>query len=143
MGLKHIKLKSEQVEVQDGESFTVQGLSFTDMTTLYGKYATEVASFFQIMVNGKEQGVLDVDSAAMLAADFIRKAPALAAETIMLGSGGGDAEDYAIALSLPFPVQIDALKKIGTCTFGSEGGAKKFLQTVKLLMSKKAETPSK
>lgn len=143
MGLKHLKQKVETVKVGDGEgeSFTVHGLSFQDISMLYGKYAMELATFFDLMARGNETGALDVDTAAILAADFIRKAPALAAETIAIGSGDADEEGFAIALSLPFPVQVDALKKIGTCTFGSEGSVKKFLQTVKLLMS--AKTPSK
>ena len=136
MGLKHLKLKAEPVELPDGESFTVRGLSFADISVLYAKYASEVSAFFDLMARGKAEGVVDVEGAAMLAADFIRKAPALAAEAIAIASGSP--EDFEIALTLPFPVQIEALKKIGLCTFGSEGTAKKFLQTVKLLMTKPA-----
>lgn len=134
MSLKKLKLKTEEVEVPGGEKFTVKGLSFTDMTSLYTKYASEVSAFFGLLANGRDKGELDVEGAAILAASFIQKAPALAAEAIAIAAGDDDPEGFAVALSLPMPVQVDALKKIGVCTFGSDGAAKKFAQTVSVLM---------
>lgn len=140
MSLKNLRLRTEEVEVPGGDKFTVKGLSFIDMTSLYTKYASEVSAFFDLLARGKTDGTLDVEGAAALAASFIQKAPALAAETIAIASG--DADDFEAALSLPFPVQIEALKKIGLCTFGSEGTAKKFLQTVNLLVKDQAAPAS-
>lgn len=131
MSLKNIKLRTEEVEVPGGDTFTVQGLSFSDLSGLYTKYAMEVSAFFDLIKSGGTEAV-DIEQAATLAASLIHKAPALAAETIAIASG--DADDFAIALQLPFPVQVEALKKIGLCTFGSEGTAKKFAQTVSALV---------
>ena len=143
MGLKHLKRKVEKVEVSDDESFEVRALSFSDISVLYEKYATEVSGFFTLLTRGKDTTAVDVESAAMMAADFIRKAPALAAETIALACGGEEG-DFEIAMTLPFPVQLDAIKKIGKCTFGSDGSGKKFYQTIQMLMGQvQPESPSR
>lgn len=134
MSLKTLKLKTEEVEVPGGDTFTVKGLSFADMGSLYTKYASEVSAIFDLLANGRDKGELDVEGAAVLAASFIQKAPALAAEAIAIAADADDAEGFAVALSLPMPVQLDALKKIGMCTFGSDGAAKKFAKTVSLLV---------
>ena len=135
MSLKSIKLRAEVIEVPGGDSFTVRGLSFTDISTLYTKYASEVAAVFDLFAKGQNGGQIDVEQAAALAATFIRQAPALAAETIALGAGEEDA--FEVALTLPFPIQVEAIKKIGICTFGTEGTAKKFLTTVSQMVVSK------
>lgn len=135
MGLKDLKLRTEEVEVPGGDKFVVRGLSFSDLSGLYTKYAGEVSAFFELLKNSGTDGV-DVEQAASMAASLIHSAPALAAEAIAIASG--DASDFEIALQLPFPVQAEALKKIGLCTFGSEGTAKKFAQTVSSLVKNQA-----
>jgi len=140
MGLKDLKLPTAEVTVPDSGSFTVRGLSFVDLRTLFTKYSGEVAGFFDLLVRGKNEGTLDIEGAAATAAHFIQQAPALAAEAIALATGEDDA--FEAALGLPFPVQVEALKKIGLLTFGSEGTAKKFLATVNTLMKGRAENPN-
>lgn len=137
MGLKDLKLPVDDVEVPGGGSFTVKGLSFMDMRTLFTKYAAEVTSFFDLIANGGTAKAMDVENAAAVAAAFIRQAPALAAETIALAAGEPDA--FGTVLTLPFPVQIEALKKIGKLTFGTDGSAKKFFLTVSELMNTRGE----
>ena len=51
------------------------------------------------------------------------------AEVIAIASGEDDV--FEIVLGLPFPIQVDALTKIGKLTFASEDTAKKFLQTAR------------
>ena len=135
MSLKNIKLRAEVIEVSDGESFTVRGLSFTDLSTLYTKYAQELSAIFELFAKGQQGGEVDIEAAASVAASFITKAPALAAEAIALAAGEEDAFD--MALQLPFPVQVEAIKRIGICTFGTEGTAKKFMTTVSAMILSK------
>jgi len=132
MGLKDIKLPTAEVLVPGSGSFTVRGLSFVDMQSLYVKYASEMAAFFTVLAQGANSRAVEIENAAALAADVITKAPALAADIIAVATGEDDA--FELALSLPVSVQIEALTKIGPLTFGSEGGTKKFLQTVNLLI---------
>ena len=135
MGLKDLKLPTAEVEVPGGGSFAVRGLSFTDIRALFIKHSAEVNSVFTLIARGKE-GSATPEEASETVAHIINTAPALVAEVIAVASGEEDA--FEEALALPFPVQVDALKKIGQVTFGSEDGLKKFVQTVSLLMRNQA-----
>ena len=137
MGLKDLKLPTAEVIVPDSGSFVVRGLSFVDLRVLFTKYSSEVSGFFDLMLQAKNEGNLDVENAAVAAAHFIQQAPAVAAEAIALATGEEDA--FEIVLGLPFPVQVEALKKIGILTFGSDGAAKKFLQTVGTMMGSQTD----
>jgi hypothetical protein len=131
MGLKDLRIPTETVEVPGGGEFAVRGLSFVDLRLLVSKHASELAEFFDLVANGS--GELAITNAAAVAGQFINDAPAIAAEVIALASGEKDV--FEIALALPFPVQVDALTKIGKLTFASEDSAKKFLQTVRSLIT--------
>ena len=136
MSLKNLKLRTEVIEVLDGESFTVRGLSFTDMSSLYVKYATEMSAVFGLLAKGQGE-TIDVEQAAGVAAAFIHSAPSMAAEVIALACG--EPESFEVALTLPFPVQVEAIKKIGLCTFGTEGAGKKFMTTLGQLVLTKTQ----
>ena len=132
MGLKGRFIPTAEVQVPNGAPFTVRALSFVDLKILFTKYSTQMAAFFDVLAHGNNPATVDIENAAALAANLIQNAPALAAETIAIASGEDDA--FEDALGLPFPTQIEALKHIATLTFGSEGTAKKFLQTVNTLL---------
>lgn len=144
MSLKGIKIPKSKVSIPGGGSFTVRGLSFVDLRTLFIKYGEDMSAFFDLVVNTKDMASLDVEDAAGLAAILIERAPALAAEAIAIAAGDGgesDPESFETALQLPFPVQVDALQAIGKATFGTEGGVKKFLQTAKSLLGNLQDKP--
>lgn len=132
MGLKNLKLPTEQVEVPGGGEFAVRGLSFVDVKSLLVKHSSELARLFAVVNGDGTADVNSVSNAAAAAGQLINESPALAAEAIALASGEDDV--FEIALSLPFPVQVDALTKIGKLTFASEDSAKKFLQTARSLI---------
>jgi hypothetical protein len=131
MGLKDLKLPTAEIEVPGSGSFTVRGLSFVDLRTLSLKYSDEISSLFELLAQGRS-GNVDVENAAALAAHLIQQAPAVAAEIIAIASGEDDAFEQALAL--PFPIQVEALKKIGLLTFATEDSAKKFVATVNSLL---------
>lgn len=132
MGLKDLRLPTEPVEVPGGGAFAVRGLSLTDMRTLVTKYSSELAQLFNLFVNDGTTNEAKIGNAAATAAQFINESPAIAADVIAVASG--EADVYEIVLTLPFPVQVDALTKIGKLTFASEDSAKKFLQTARSLI---------
>lgn len=132
MGLKDLRLPTEPVEVPGGGSFAVRGLSLTDMRALVTKYSSELAQLFELFANDGSTDETRIGNAAATAAKFINESPAIAAEVIAIASGEHDV--YEIVLLLPFPIQVDALTKIGKLTFASEDSAKKFLQTARSMI---------
>ncbi|AEY69565.1 tail protein [Burkholderia phage vB_BceS_AH2] len=137
MGLKNLRLPTLRVEVPGGEEeqfFAVRGVNLVDIRALLVKHSSEMARLFDVFANGGEVK-LDPESIAAAAssvAGLINQAPALVADLIAMASGEEDAFEQALAL--PFPVQVDALTKIGKLTFASEDSAKKFLQTASSLI---------
>jgi len=129
MGLKDLRLPTELVEVPGGGEFTVRGLSLTDMRALVTKYSTELAQLFELFSQDGSTDEARIGNAAATAARFINESPSIAAEVIAIASGEKDV--FEIVLGLPFPIQVDALTKVGKLTFASEDSAKKFLQTAR------------
>lgn len=125
MGLKHIKLPSADVEFSGGK-FTVRGLSLDDIAYLVGRYKD---TFAQLFDQFQAQGDMDsTNSVLAFVGPMIQTAPKLAAEIIACGAG--DASDWEVARSLPFPVQVEALEHVINLTFTAEGGPKKVLEAV-------------
>lgn len=141
MGLKDLRLPTSRVDIPGDEEqfFEVRGLSFVDAKALLVKHSSELARLFDLVANGNGADPLSVASAAASAGQFISEAPALAAEVIAMATGEEDV--FEMALALPFPVQVDALTKIGKLTFATEDSAKKFLQTVRSLIGTFKESP--
>lgn len=134
MGLKDLKLLRDTVEIPGGESFSVRGLSYADLTQLLGKHGEVLSEFFQAVVNGDVQAA--PEDFGVLAGNVVMRAPAMAADIICLATDeADDPEAFGIALSLPFPKQTEALSKIGKLTFATEDDVKKFLLTAKAVLA--------
>jgi hypothetical protein len=131
MSLKDLQLPKSEVQIPGGGSFTVRGLSFTDLRTLFAKYSVDMNDLFELVTAGKGTEI-NAEDAGVAAATLLNKAPAMAADVICLAAG--EPEAYETVLMLPFPVQTEALTIIGKATFGTEGGVKKFLQTASVLL---------
>jgi hypothetical protein len=125
VGLKHLRIQTETVETAGGE-FAVRGLSLPDIAEIFEAERAPLSKLFgEIAVDGAG-GVL-LDDMAGLAVKLASVAPSVVARII---ASAADEEDETIALELPFPVQIDALEKIGRLTFATEGAAKKVMETI-------------
>jgi len=121
------------VKVSDAEGFAVRGLDPTDVLSLYYRHTGKLSEMFDGMMeryreNGNNIETADVQSFAMT---VIGDAPVIVAEVIALASGSSPDDDewdadIHIATHLPFPVQADAIEKIGRLTFTSEMPPKKF-----------------
>lgn len=133
MGLKDLKLLRNTVEIPGGETFSVRGLSYVDLTHLLGKHGAVLSEFFQVVVSGNAQAM--AEDFGTLAGNVVMQAPAMAADIICMATDEPDDPDaYAVALSLPFPAQTDALSKIGKLTFATEEDVKKFLLAAKAVL---------
>jgi hypothetical protein len=125
-------IREATVQASDDDSFVVRGLNPIQVFALYRRHTGQFGDLFkQAMASEASQADI-YDVATKLAAD----APTLLAELIVVASGGSpDIVDefddaYAVAAALPFPVQADALAKIGDLTFTSEMPPGKFLALV-------------
>lgn len=137
MSLKTYKPATDTVELPGDQTLVVRGLTTNDLSALFSRYAGDIESVFRLLVDGKSKGSIAVDDASATVAQFINSAPAIAASVIACGAGDGDDVDaFEIALSLPFPAQLDALLKIGKLTFGTEKSVKKFLATASTMIGK-------
>lgn len=125
MGLKALKLPEATVEFPGG-AFAVRGLCLNDISWLVQRHGGKLNALFTQFQS--DNGELTAEGVASFALPLLQAAPDIAAELIACASG--DAEDSAIAATLPFPVQLDALEKLAGLTFNAEGGPKKLVETV-------------
>jgi hypothetical protein len=131
MSLKDLQLPKSEVQIPGGGSFAVRGLSFTDLKKLFVKYSADMTQLFDL-ISAEKGAQINVEDAGAAAATLLNQAPSLAADIISIAADEPDA--FETVLSLPFPVQTEALTIIGKATFGTEGGVKKFLQTASVLL---------
>lgn len=140
MSLKSLKLPTKMVPVpggDDDQAFAVRGLTLSDIKQFLLDNAIETQMVFdsaKSMADGN-----DVDWTGF-AASLINVAPRLVAQAIAVASD--DPDSVKIAEKLPIEVQIDALDKIASLTFSTEGGPKKVLEIVMRLMGQ-AQEPQK
>lgn len=125
MGLKAYVGLTDVVDLPGGDTITVRGLALEDITTLVNRYGGPVQALFT-----KYSGATDIalDDLGQIGGNILTSAPELAGLIIALGADEPDAQPNA--MKLPFPVQIDALEKIGKLTFDTAGGPKKVVETV-------------
>lgn len=143
MTLRNIVIPKMVISVGGESLFAVSGIYPNQVFGLYKRHREDLSSVFDSL-SGRETALAQValDSIEGIVAQF----PDLIAEIIALASGG-DPDDYelfvdkntgdttgqtvweadvAIAKRLPFPVQLDALMKIGELTFSTEMPPGKF-----------------
>ena len=131
------------VQVSDSEGFAVRGLDPHQVFSLYHRHTGELSELFtRIMANVKDNGAAGQADIEAVMLTMIQEFPTLLSELIVLGSGGDTADEagfdeaLAVAKTLTFAVQVDALTKIGTLTFTSDMPPGKFLTLVVGLLQK-------
>ena len=138
MGLSNYRPVAKKIEIGDGESFLVKGLSVSDLNVLVQQYYPDLVviaeQFTAIGVNVWESGNVN---AFLL--DAIRLAPHIVGTVIAIGNQEDEPTDFAhverMARLLPFPVQTEALQAIMELTFREVGGPKKFVATLSKLIA--------
>ena len=129
MTLRNITIPKAVVAVDAEQQFAVSGVTANQVFTLYRRHREDLSVLFDRLSGRGEPETLEVLNSIE---GIITQFPVLVAETIALA--GGDlpenetefAEAVAIAQSLPFTVQTDALLKIGELTFSPDMPPKKF-----------------
>lgn len=122
MGLRDtIPLQRKLVKVSDADGFSVRGASIDDVLGLFYRHRGEMTALFeQYAGRGTE---VTADDVALAGRAIFERAPALAAEIIVVAADGdmGEIEaEVAHVRRFPAAVQIDALEKIASLTFTSE-----------------------
>ena len=125
MTLRNITIPKREVLV-GSDKFTVSGVSADQVFGLYSRHREDLAVLFDNL-SGRSQASDVLSSVEGIVTQF----PIVIAEGIALASGGRPEtehweEEVAIARSLPLPIQVDALMKIGELTFSPEMPPKKF-----------------
>lgn len=127
MTLRNITIPKAVISV-GGDLFAVSGVTANQVFNLYRRHRDDLSKLFENLAGrGKVEASDMLNSIEGIIAQF----PDLVAEVIAMAAGDKpDAEGWADALdtaaSLPFPVQVDALLKIGELTFSPEMPPKKF-----------------
>lgn len=125
------------VQVSGDEGFVVRGLNPTAVFTLYYRHTGEIGQLFeQFLALAQGEGGPKIEDAGSIIVTLLQNTPLVLAELIALAAGASPADDddwfesVGIARDLSFPVQVDALEKIGSLTFTSEMPVGKFLALV-------------
>lgn len=123
---KASRLRAETITLPGGDTVAVRGLSLSDITFLVNQHKDVLRSLYDQVAGNPES--LTSGDAGVIGSILAESAPIVAATAIALAADELDAVD--IVMKLPFPVQVDALDKIGRLTFEMEGGPKKVIETV-------------
>ena len=136
------------VAVSDEESFTVRGVSLSDVLHIYYRHTGGISlAFERLAMTYKSAGLVEQDDVTSMLAGAIADVPTVVAEIIAIASGADthdDAEfqsDVDIASSLSMGVKLSALEKIGHLTFTSEMPPKKFIALIASALNQTRATP--
>lgn len=127
MSFADYKPATAEVEFSGGKA-SLRGLSTDDIAIIIKTHLPDAEQLFA-MYQADAANVFAGGDAQDLVMKLIMDAPSLVAGVIANAAGEPGAID--IIRAMPFPLQVDALLKIGDLTFVEAGGAKKFLATLK------------
>lgn len=119
------------IALADGNSFTVRGLSLSDISVLIREYYDDLSVLMDLFDNTK----VTPQDWSPIVLPLVSQAPGLSASIIALASDEGTAA-IPFALQLSAPVQIKALTDIGDLTFTEVGGVGKAVELVAGLLKK-------
>lgn len=128
---------TDKVELPDGVSIVIRGLSLDDIAKLASKHMAIMGSLYSKFTgDGAEIPTAEAVEAEVggyedMAVQMLKDAPRLLAEIIVTSAGtDGSEEDVDHAMRLPAPIQLQAIEKIGKLTFVGEGSVKKTLDSL-------------
>lgn len=131
MSLADYQPAREKVEFKGGSVF-VRGLSLDDLTVLMRNHLSDIDNLMEIY-RRDVRDELAVAAAIQYGVSLAREAPGLVAHVISLAADEPDQVDRARAL--PLPIQVEILKHVGRLTFEEVGGAKKFFESLQILIA--------
>jgi hypothetical protein len=127
--LTDLRLPEATIKVSDG-SFTVRGLSFSDLSSLMATHASAISLFFSNAMTKFQQNKVNPEDIGLLAQEAIREFPGLVSAIIAVAADEDTPEGHAMAARLGATVQIEALEQIVILTIVSEAELKKVIEIV-------------
>jgi predicted membrane-bound dolichyl-phosphate-mannose-protein mannosyltransferase len=122
--LADLALPTEEINVGSGQTITVRGLSFLDVSTLFRDHAATLDKLYrEHVVENREMPPADQVAKAILT-----ESPDLVAHII--ARANDEPESHPLVTRLPGITQINALLTIARLTFHSEDEMGKVLETV-------------
>lgn len=131
MGLKNYKPARHEIPLQGNEPLSIRGLSLEDISRLINHHLPDIEAIFDLFQKADIQS-LDDSKFERLVKSVVAEAPGLAANLIALACDEPDAAENAAFI--PFPVQVEAIKKIGDLTFVDVGGWGKGMESIAALL---------
>lgn len=126
MSLKNFKLPTVDVQLMDGFSIAVRGLSTPDIEQLVRKYRPEAEALFAMVKDDKSD-------LSTLVSKALGMAPRVFGEVIAVATDEPDAVEEAT--KLPIGLQIKVLTAVVQMTFGIEGDPKKLGEVLSGLLN--------
>ena len=120
--LADLKLPSTDVPVSDGQTLTVRGLSFTDISEIFRDHAMVLEGLYQKHIVDNDE----MPPADQLARALMSEAPGVVAQII--AHANDEPESSEIVERLPALVQANALAEVAVLTFRSEAEVKELLE---------------
>ena len=114
-----------------GTSVSLRGLGLDDVAILMNLYLRDIDALFRLYDNEVDEASR-VAAMAQFAIVLCREAPALVGHMIALSCDEPDQVERARKLSLP--AQVEILKALFTLTFEEAGGARKFFESLGMLL---------
>lgn len=138
MGLRDYAPAVETIDLPNGDSFVVRGLSLNDITALVRDHYDMAAALFDKYVAAASSeavdtaiGIKDGNHVRDAVLDALKAAPGLLSDTI---AHAADEPDMAGNVArLPLGVQIEAVEAVIRLTLEAEGGLEKLIGTVEKL----------
>lgn len=131
MGLKNYKPRRHEFDIGGGESHSVRGLTFDDISLLVQHHLPDLEELFDLFAELDGQTDQQFETVVV---NLLQRAPGLAANIIAVAGDEPDAPQQAAML--PAPLQMEMLLKIGTFTFEEVGGVKKGMGSIAALLKK-------
>ena len=136
MGLSDYQISRKTIEGPGG-SFSVRGLSGTDLIELSHGFGVELSEAFQEIISAKDRNeTVTVDGIQQVITKLLPRFPRLAAQIICVAADDRTPKALETAGNLDIVTQLEAILGVFEETFKSEAQLKKLVETIIATMGK-------
>lgn len=131
MGLQNYKPPRHEFDLgAENEPMSVRGLDLQSISVLIHHHLPDAEALFDLFANRVQLGTSDFQGLIM---GIISDAPGFAANVIAMAADEPEAGPQVE--TMPFPLQVQIIEKIGELTFKDVGGLKKGLEKLMVLLN--------
>jgi hypothetical protein len=129
--LKDYEAPTATVSIGPNNTLIVRGISFDDLSLLMRQFLADLTKLLELYETSERNSQ---DAFALFIVKAVTEAPAFSAAVIAIAAGEPD-QVNTVRL-VPFPAQVECLRKIGELTF-ADGGLKNLLAMLRQLRNAK------